>query len=447
MKPPSELPEPIQSQANTLAIELCPLCKSNNLVAVEEKMLLGLITAQTLECGCGAVFLASGDGYKLFDASDRSHPIWREYGGQSLTGKEWNNIAHGGLSDPGQREIDLSRCHRLIEIGTTKLDDRALSTQVDRNLLGQKLEKLGREDEAIQLYEQNLLENDEGSHPYDRLAVIYRRRKLYVDEIRVLAHAIWVYENLASKSRMDRIPKLARFKKRLEKAKLLAGRIETTDDSRFTAMCPYCNSQLDKLPKRKKKCPTCGNHIHIRTGQRIFPSILLTEGQADVADHFDDMRYYGVTDMHFIQEEEKLRREFGKDPRPRDTLWSFYNSLMTRLAEEKYISLAPLYHKMALFLYQEGKPFFHFVYQAIESRLLDYQQSSLQDLFPFYYEKVQILTRPDSCSFCRQQNARILTIDDALSEMPIPKKNCIYQLEHDKSGWCRCTYRPLIEER
>jgi len=104
----------------------------------------------------------------------------------------------------------------------TKLNDRALSIQVDRNLLGQKLEKLGREDEAIQLYEQNLFENNEGSHPYDRLAIIYRRRKLYEDEIRVLAHAIWVYENVASKSRIDRIRKLDRFKARLLKAVALA---------------------------------------------------------------------------------------------------------------------------------------------------------------------------------------------------------------------------------
>ncbi len=440
MKPPSELPEPIQSQANALAIELCPLCKSSNLVAVEERMLLGLITARTLECGCGAVFLASGDGYKLFDASDRSHPIWREYGGQTVTTREWNSIARAGLSDAEQREIDLSEHHRLREMAE-------FDAQVDRNLLGIELEKTNRIDDAIALYEANLADNNEGSHPYDRLAIIYRRRKQYDDEIRVLEKAIAVFENVLHNERNVGSPKVARFKKRLEKAMLLAGTIDRTNDSRFTAMCPYCDSQLDRLPKRKKKCPTCGNHICVRTGQRIFPSILLTEEQAGVADHFDDMRDYGVTDLHFIQEEEKLRREFGKDPRPRDTLWSFYNSLLARLAQEKYVSLAAVYHKMALFLYQEGKPFFQLLYQAIESRLMDYQQSSLQDIFPFYYEKVQILTRPDSCSFCRQQNARILTIDDALTEMPIPKKNCSHQLEQDKSGWCRCTYRPLIEER
>lgn len=99
--------------------------------------------------------------------------------------------------------------------------DDQLSMQVFRNLEGIRLEKEGQVDMAIELYEANISENFEGSHPYDRLAIIYRKRKQIDDEIRVLEKAIWVYENVASKARSDRLPKLERFRQRLEKARKL----------------------------------------------------------------------------------------------------------------------------------------------------------------------------------------------------------------------------------
>ena len=93
--------------------------------------------------------------------------------------------------------------------------------QVQRNLRGIELEKGGQVDQAIELYERNVAENFEGSHPYNRLAIIYRKRKQIDDEIRVLKKAIWVFENVVYNDRGDRLPKLEKFKKRLEKAKEL----------------------------------------------------------------------------------------------------------------------------------------------------------------------------------------------------------------------------------
>lgn len=93
--------------------------------------------------------------------------------------------------------------------------------QVERNLKGIQFEKEGQIDKAIELYEANIEENFEGNHPYDRLAVIYRKREQIDDEIRVLEKAIWVFENIVHKERGDRLPKLQKFKKRLEIARKL----------------------------------------------------------------------------------------------------------------------------------------------------------------------------------------------------------------------------------
>lgn len=93
--------------------------------------------------------------------------------------------------------------------------------QVERNLKGIQFEKGGQVDKAIKLYERNIEENFEGNHPYDRLAIIYRERNQIDDEIRVLEKAIWVFEKVVHKDRADRLPKLEKFKNRLEKARKL----------------------------------------------------------------------------------------------------------------------------------------------------------------------------------------------------------------------------------
>jgi len=89
---------------------------------------------------------------------------------------------------------------------------------VERNLEGQKLEKMGLIENAIDYYLANVNDQFDGNHPYDRLTTIYRKRKQYDKEIEILEKAIWVFENKVYKKRGDRLPKLEKFKTRLKKA-------------------------------------------------------------------------------------------------------------------------------------------------------------------------------------------------------------------------------------
>jgi len=56
-------------------------------------------------------------------------------------------------------------------------EERRFEMQVDRNLDGIEFEKKGEIEKAIRLYEKNVEEDFEGSHPYDRLAVIYKKKR------------------------------------------------------------------------------------------------------------------------------------------------------------------------------------------------------------------------------------------------------------------------------
>lgn len=91
---------------------------------------------------------------------------------------------------------------------------------VDANLSGEELERAGRVDEAIALYEKCVSERFDGSYPYNRLAIIYRKRKDYDNEIRVLEQAIDIYSHDISGDNT----KLSKFQERLEKAKELKRR-------------------------------------------------------------------------------------------------------------------------------------------------------------------------------------------------------------------------------
>ena len=80
---------------------------------------------------------------------------------------------------------------------------------------GKKLEKEGKIDEAIELYEENIKLNDTAESSYWRLAVIYRKRRDYPNEIRVCEKYIKIAKDKIFYNDVEK------FEKRLEKAKKL----------------------------------------------------------------------------------------------------------------------------------------------------------------------------------------------------------------------------------
>ncbi len=90
--------------------------------------------------------------------------------------------------------------------------------QAERNLKGAEFEKTGDFEKAIEVYEENVAESFKGNHPYDRLATIYKNQNDIENEIRVLEKAIIVFEEITLEDRLEGLPKLFRFKNRLEKA-------------------------------------------------------------------------------------------------------------------------------------------------------------------------------------------------------------------------------------
>jgi tetratricopeptide (TPR) repeat protein len=63
--------------------------------------------------------------------------------------------------------------------------DRIFEKLFERNEKAIALERAGRIDDAIALYEANIADMFDGNHPYDRLRVLYSQRKQYAEALRV----------------------------------------------------------------------------------------------------------------------------------------------------------------------------------------------------------------------------------------------------------------------
>ena len=100
-----------------------------------------------------------------------------------------------------------------------KVASRLLDVMVDRNLNGKTLEAACEVDKAIALYEENVLDLFDGDHPYNRLRVIYTKRKQFAEAIRVCRIFVKIADMLIEEGsgRSDLNPKRDKFISCIEK--------------------------------------------------------------------------------------------------------------------------------------------------------------------------------------------------------------------------------------
>lgn len=93
----------------------------------------------------------------------------------------------------------------------------ALSQMCTLNNQGMQLEKDNHINEAVAIYEKAIQIDYPATHPYDRLMVIYRRRKDYVNEIRVIKAAISMCDKTISEhpERIGYIKSVDKYRNRL----------------------------------------------------------------------------------------------------------------------------------------------------------------------------------------------------------------------------------------
>jgi len=116
------------------------------------------------------------------------------------------------------------------------------------------------------------------------------------------------------------------------------------------------------------------------------------------------------------------------------------NELNESMKTNDFFGLGLIYYKMADFLESEGK-------NADHLKQLGYQMSlkaHLKELKRYkksgVVTKVEIHTVDTSCDVCKKLDGKVILIDDAISNSPLPVKEC-----NHRHGFCRCIYLPVNE--
>jgi hypothetical protein len=207
-----------------------------------------------------------------------------------------------------------------------------------------------------------------------------------------------------------------------------------------TAICPYCLHQLQAMPLRRTTCPSCSNTIYVWYSTTQNMKKLVTEEEAhriekEVAEHIEQYEFLNKKDTFEKSEDEvkKVQSQLQEED-PDASLDDAYMFLLdtkikdTRNDGEK----SRLFYLKALMLDNAGKEF--------HSELKDSKKYELLNLKKHdFVSTVQIITNPDSCDSCKTQSDKIMTIEQALEEMPLPHKNCERALYSHK-GFCHCSY-------
>jgi len=174
------------------------------------------------------------------------------------------------------------------------------------------------------------------------------------------------------------------------------------------ACCPHCSVNLDPAPKRKTKCPSCGNDIYIRTDP-ISKKQLLLKGE-------DAFSLDIVKSSQIEKKYQEAKKKASKNQSIRTTVWGLLNS-----------------REQARLLFMLGENYFPLLQESMKESLRGEMQSGVMT-------HVKILSGRDdrTCEKCKSQDGMVFTIKEAIEKMPLLVK-C------DNGEMCRCVY--LYERR
>lgn len=226
---------------------------------------------------------------------------------------------------------------------------------------------------------------------------------------------------------------------------------ETMVKDSTLAICPYCNTNLDKTPKRKKKCPSCNNYIHVRRTLDENKPILVTEEKAKQLDEeriksnaneslLRTIQHYGFTEEEFKQRRKESYEKNKYIMNVNDVIWSLFQSRVHDLIKEgNHGTASGVYFQMALFLAsEESKRPQHTLEASSRSRLLDYKASGCK--------KVEIIPAGNGCEHCNNLKGKVYDIEEALETMPLPNKDCTFDMHENGQYFCRCIYVAASED-
>jgi len=215
-----------------------------------------------------------------------------------------------------------------------------------------------------------------------------------------------------------------------------------------TSACPYCGYELP-TPKRKKKCPNCGNYMYVRTKHELpLDRILFTEQEVELVDFWSEQ----VCRISFVEDPNEIFKSLYKG----DIKEAMIETLEVLKSKEVWVmtidgeivgkkpayeTVANLQHQLNTLLHsQTHKDTYkdsalQIKRESIRNRVLQMKKNGIK--------KVRIDAVGDrlTCPNCAKQDGKVYDIDTFLKEMPVPHPEC----SNEKFG-CRCRVVAYFED-
>ena len=202
----------------------------------------------------------------------------------------------------------------------------------------------------------------------------------------------------------------------------------------MSSICPYCSGVLETVPKRKKKCPHCGNYMYVRGGKAY------TEDGVKRRDFLQPWLFrlentYGVTLEDFEQARTELTNQFGFEAGDNDTIWRVLN---------KQIKTRDVYLDMASLVRSEGKDGSQYIGEinkiaakSFRKEIKQYSTSKDWRKFDFYNCNDEHV-----CPECRAEESRVFdgrSENDVIDAANLP-------LRCTSEDGCRCWIVTVVDD-
>ena len=191
-------------------------------------------------------------------------------------------------------------------------------------------------------------------------------------------------------------------------------------------------------PTRRRKCRDCGDTIHTRTDRKKRRKYLLTADQAKQRDQEEAERKAAEQ----AEAERKKKEAQRRARRERDIQWKELSKMAQKAMRARdWHTLSDVYTQQAYILFAEGRPHHDVAVEAQRFNLM-----SLRDL-GILAVRVRASRDGRVCDHCASLDGKVLTIEEALKQMPIPGSSCFDgSHENPHGGRCRCVYQAVLPE-
>ena len=203
--------------------------------------------------------------------------------------------------------------------------------------------------------------------------------------------------------------------------------------------CPYCDAELDPLPKSRKRCPSCRQPVHVRSQPDGMTHLIKASDVPAAEEAWEEYRIDqayrdAIRELHDVEGAAEIEAEFrAKGRTSRDILWALldHNLLLARRGGD-WAAISDAYDTMAVVARDETEP------EADLDRARQFlREARLAELRDLASNFTNVIVAAD-CARCRPGSEQARPIRAEIEHPRLPHLDC-------ENDLCGCRFAVAVE--